>query len=168
MDDLQFDREIFLNKPVIYLSDLAKKDPRVLTRKSYLYLYNVLTVAVFYGLPVVQLVFTYQNVLNQTGQQDLCYYNFLCAHPLGFFSDFNHLFSNVGYGLFGLLFLGIVYRREVLHQDINFDRVSIFFIHTQILFVYSNILFSHAFCTKFSVCYSIHIVAAILFTTDEF
>lgn len=96
----------------------------MLTRKSYLYLYNVLTVAVFYGLPVVQLVFTYQKVLNETGQQDLCYYNFLCAHPLGFFSDFNHLFSNVGYVLFGVLFLGIVHRREVLHQDLNFDRVS--------------------------------------------
>lgn len=123
-DDIQFDREIFLNKPVIYLSDLARKDPRVLTRKSYLYLYNVLTVAVFYGLPVVQLVFTYQNVLNETGQQDLCYYNFLCAHPLGFFSDANHLFSNVGYMVFGLLFLWIVHRRERLHQDLNFDRVS--------------------------------------------
>lgn len=123
-DDVQFDREIFLNKPLIYLSDLARKDPRVLTRKSYLYLYNVLTVAVFYGLPVVQLVWTYQKVLNKTGQQDLCYYNFLCAHPLGFFSDFNHLFSNIGYVLFGVLFLGITHRRERLHQDLNFDRVS--------------------------------------------
>lgn len=60
--EIEFDREIFLNKPVIFLSDLARKDPRVLQRKSYLYLYNVLTVAVFYGLPVVQLVITYQKV----------------------------------------------------------------------------------------------------------
>jgi hypothetical protein len=25
-------------------------------------------------------------VLNQTGNEDLCYYNFLCAHPLGLLS----------------------------------------------------------------------------------
>lgn len=108
------------------MSDLARKDPRVLTRKSYLYLSNVVTVAVFYGLPVVQLVIYYQTVLNETGQQDLCYYNFLCAHPLGFFSDFNHLFSNIGYVLFGVLFLIIVRRRELLHHDLNFERVSFF------------------------------------------
>lgn len=44
------------------LSDLATKHPKVLKKKSYLYLYNVLTVAVFYGLPVVQLVIAYQRV----------------------------------------------------------------------------------------------------------
>lgn len=64
--EIDFDKEIFLSKPVIYLSDLARKDPRVLQRKSYLYLYNVLTVAVFYGLPVVQLVITYQKVIYNT------------------------------------------------------------------------------------------------------
>lgn len=62
--DAEFDRDVFMSKPEIFLSDLAKKDPRVLSRKSYLYLYNVLTVAVFYGLPVMQLVFTYQKVLS--------------------------------------------------------------------------------------------------------
>ncbi|KAG7295437.1 hypothetical protein JYU34_021612 [Plutella xylostella] len=32
-----------------------------------------------------------------TGAQDLCYYNFLCAHPLASLSDFNHVFSNICY-----------------------------------------------------------------------
>jgi hypothetical protein len=86
------DRVMRLGKSVIYLSDLARKDPRVHKYKSYLYLYNVLTVALFYGLPVIQLVVTYQRVLNETGEQDLCYYNFLCAHPVGVISDFNHVF----------------------------------------------------------------------------
>jgi hypothetical protein len=27
-----------------------------------------------------------EQVLNQTGNEDLCYYNFLCAHPLGLLS----------------------------------------------------------------------------------
>ncbi|NP_001099128.1 Sid-1-related C precursor [Tribolium castaneum] len=116
------DKSIRLGKSVVYLSDLARKDPRVHKYKSYLYLYNVLTVALFYGLPVIQLVVTYQRALNETGQQDLCYYNFLCAHPLGVISDFNHVFSNSGYVLLGLLFLGITYRREITHKDLNFER----------------------------------------------
>lgn len=89
---------------------------------------NIATIAVFYALPVIQLVITYQTVtpfpqsidhpwaptlalalawspwaslmparaflgpwpallcllqvVNVTGNQDICYYNFLCAHPL--------------------------------------------------------------------------------------
>lgn len=116
------DKQNRLYKSELYLCDLATKDPRVLKRKSYLYLYNVLTVAVFYGLPVVQLVITYQRVLNETGEQDLCYYNFLCAHPLGVVSDFNHVFSNSGYVFLGILFLWITYRRAILHADLDFDR----------------------------------------------
>ncbi|KAK5638986.1 hypothetical protein RI129_013281 [Pyrocoelia pectoralis] len=116
------DHQIILSKPVLYLSDLARKDPRILKKKSYFYLWHVLTVAVFYGLPVVQLVITYQNVLNDTGNQDLCYYNFLCAHPLGFISDFNHLFSNIGYIVFGILFILLVCKRERLHKDDTFEK----------------------------------------------
>lgn len=55
-------KEIILSKPVLYLSDLARKDPRILKKKSYQYLWHVLTIALFYGLPVVQLVITYQKV----------------------------------------------------------------------------------------------------------
>lgn len=117
------DRELVLGKPVLYLSDLARKDPRILTRKSNTYLWHVLTVALFYGLPAIQLVITYQKVLNDTGNQDMCYYNFLCAHPFGFFSDFNHIYSNLGYILFGFVFLWIVIRREKWHKDMDFDRV---------------------------------------------
>jgi len=55
-------------------------------------------------------------MLNETGNQDLCYYNFLCSHSFILgpwkFSDFNHIFSNVGYIFFGLLFILITYKRE--------------------------------------------------------
>ncbi|RZC36405.1 Sid-1-related C [Asbolus verrucosus] len=122
VSEVDNDKAIRLRKAVIYLSDLARKDPKVHRYKSYLYLYNVLTVALFYGLPVIQLVVTYQRVLNQTGQQDLCYYNFLCAHPLGVMSDFNHVLSNSGYVMLGFLFLGITHNRELTHNDINFDK----------------------------------------------
>ena len=44
------------------MSDLARKNPRVLAKKSQLYIYNLITIAVFYAVPVVQLVITYQKV----------------------------------------------------------------------------------------------------------
>ncbi|XP_017777403.1 PREDICTED: SID1 transmembrane family member 1-like [Nicrophorus vespilloides] len=121
-EDASSAREVIFNKPEVFLCDLARKDFRILKKKSYFYLWHVLTVAVFYGLPVVQLVITYQKVLNDTGNQDLCYYNFLCAHPLGFFSDFNHILSNVGYLLLGLLYICIIYRRQLWHKDLQFDQ----------------------------------------------
>lgn len=64
-------------------------------------------------------------MLNETGNQDLCYYNFLCSHSLKLgpwkFSDFNHIFSNIGYVFFGLLFILITYKREC---TIVYDKVS--------------------------------------------
>lgn len=116
LHDADSEKDIFRTKTCLYLCDLARKEPRILRKKSNLYLWNLLTVAVFYSLPVVQLVITYQMVLNRTGDQDLCYYNFLCAHPLGVLSDFNHVFSNIGYVLFGLLFILLTWRRDIMHR----------------------------------------------------
>jgi hypothetical protein len=48
--------------------DLARKNPRILRKKSQLYLWNLLTVAVFYSLPVIQLVITYQQVSDVHGK----------------------------------------------------------------------------------------------------
>ena len=50
-------------------------------------------------------VLNYQDKLVQSGDADMCYYNFLCSIPVGDVIDFNHIFSNVGYLFFGLLFL---------------------------------------------------------------
>ena len=83
-----------------------------LARKSNLYYWNLATIAIFYGLPVVQLMVTYQEMTNSTGNQDLCFYNFLCAHPLGMVTDFNHIYSNLGYVLLGILFMFVVLRRD--------------------------------------------------------
>lgn len=52
-------------------------------------------------------------ILNVSGSLDLCYYNFLCAHPAGRLSDFNHVFSNAGYLLLGALFMLQVKRRKM-------------------------------------------------------
>nr|XP_020645198.1 SID1 transmembrane family member 1 [Pogona vitticeps] len=93
----------------------TKVSPAGHLSKDFL-LRNIITIAVFYALPVIQLVITYQTVVNVTGNQDICYYNFLCAHPLGVLSAFNNILSNVGHLLLGFLFLLIVLRRDILHR----------------------------------------------------
>ena len=50
-------------------------------------------------------VLNYQEKLLQSGDADMCYYNFLCSIPVMDVVDFNHIYSNIGYLFFGLLFL---------------------------------------------------------------
>uniref|UniRef100_A0A8B9QBK1 SID1 transmembrane family member 1 n=1 Tax=Apteryx owenii TaxID=8824 RepID=A0A8B9QBK1_APTOW len=116
---------VFVIKPEDYacggsvpssIHDLSRKDRRIVSKKYKIYFWNIITIAVFYALPVIQLVITYQTVVNVTGNQDICYYNFLCAHPLGVLSAFNNILSNVGHMLLGFLFLLIVLRRDILHR----------------------------------------------------
>nr|XP_045004020.1 SID1 transmembrane family member 1 isoform X1 [Jaculus jaculus] len=116
MPDIESDKNIVRTKMFLYLSDLSRKDRRIVSKKYKIYFWNIVTIAVFYALPVVQLVITYQTVVNVTGNQDICYYNFLCAHPLGVLSAFNNILSNVGHVLLGFLFLLIVLRRDLLHR----------------------------------------------------
>ncbi|CAL1681359.1 unnamed protein product [Lasius platythorax] len=122
MEDALSDKDVIRTKIVLSVCDLARKEPRILRHKSRLYLYYLITVAVFYTLPVVQLAITYQRVLHTTGNQDMCYYNFLCAHPLGMLSDFNHVFSNFGYFLLGLLFIFLTYSREHNESDTDMTK----------------------------------------------
>lgn len=89
------------------------------SKSSSNYVWHVGIVALFYTLPVLQLVFTYQGILHVTGNEDICYYNFLCAHPLGFITDFNHVFSNIGYVFLGILFIIITYTKELLERSVQ-------------------------------------------------
>uniref|UniRef100_A0A3B3ZUK6 SID1 transmembrane family, member 2 n=1 Tax=Periophthalmus magnuspinnatus TaxID=409849 RepID=A0A3B3ZUK6_9GOBI len=116
LDDIDSDKNIVRTKKYLCVSDLARKDKRILSKKYQIYFWNIATIAVFYALPVIQLVITYQTVVNVTGNQDICYYNFLCAHPLGALSSFNNILSNLGYVLLGLLFLLIVLKRDIMHK----------------------------------------------------
>ncbi|XP_052472639.1 SID1 transmembrane family member 2 isoform X4 [Carassius gibelio] len=114
--DIDSDKNIVRTKKFLCVSDLSRKDKRILSKKYQIYFWNIVTIAVFYALPVIQLVITYQTVVNVTGNQDICYYNFLCAHPLGALSSFNNILSNLGYVLLGLLFLLIILQRDILHK----------------------------------------------------
>uniref|UniRef100_A0A8C8SBP3 SID1 transmembrane family member 2 n=1 Tax=Pelusios castaneus TaxID=367368 RepID=A0A8C8SBP3_9SAUR len=114
--DIESDKNVIRTKQYLSVADLARKDKRVLRKKYQIYFWNIATIAVFYALPVIQLVITYQTVVNVTGNQDICYYNFLCAHPLGNLSAFNNILSNLGYVLLGLLFLLIILQREISYN----------------------------------------------------
>lgn len=170
MPDAYSDKNVIRTKTFLFVADLSHKGSRFHGKKSQLYMWNLLIVgfknfdkeriftyfcifltraqvAVFYALPVLQLVIIYQKViyhfyylyhsinclyffrmqvLNDTGDQDLCYFNFLCAHPLGDLTDFNHVYSNLGYVLLGLLFIINTARRDVLRRQAqaNHDRLE--------------------------------------------
>ncbi|XP_018427572.1 PREDICTED: SID1 transmembrane family member 1 isoform X2 [Nanorana parkeri] len=116
--EMDSDKNVMRAKTFLYVSDLSVKDRRTISKKYKIYLWNIITIAVFYALPVVQLVITYQTVVNVTGNQDICYYNFLCALPLGVLSAFNNILSNMGHVMLGFLFLLIVLRRDLLHRSL--------------------------------------------------
>lgn len=92
-----------------YLQDNCKKCARDISKSTKRYVSTLAVVAAFYILPVLQFVLLYQQVLNDTGNEDLCYYNYMCLHPLGSLTTFNHMFSNIGYVMLGLLFIMIVH-----------------------------------------------------------
>ncbi|XP_048588404.1 SID1 transmembrane family member 1 [Nematostella vectensis] len=117
LHDLEHEKDIYRLRTGVTLSDLAKKKRKHLKKKYRLYHWNLVVIAVFYTLPVVQLVITYQKVLNSSGDQDICYYNFFCAHPAGVLSAFNNVYSNIGYVMLGILFFFLVLRRDRLHRQ---------------------------------------------------
>lgn len=121
-DDIDFlkdadqEKDVFRTKTELFVYDLSRKKYKKQARNYTIYWRNLLAISIFYGLPVLQLVFTYQKVLNVTGNLDICYYNFNCAHPWGLVSSFNNIFSNIGYVSLGILFLLLVYRRQLIYN----------------------------------------------------
>ena len=104
-----------------YLIDLATKSSKAtkndvkkttMFQKTSLYVYIVMMMALFYGIPAIQLVINYQEAMSDDGNQDICYFNFLCSIPVGVVKDFNHIFSNVFYIWFGVLFIFLVASKE--------------------------------------------------------
>ena len=104
-----------------FLIDLATKSSSVtkdnarnktMFQKTSLYVYIVLMMSLFYGIPAIQLVINYQEAMSKDGNQDICYFNFLCSIPIGVVMDFNHIFSNIFYLWFGVLFLILVASKE--------------------------------------------------------
>uniref|UniRef100_A0A8C5KEM2 SID1 transmembrane family, member 1 n=1 Tax=Jaculus jaculus TaxID=51337 RepID=A0A8C5KEM2_JACJA len=112
MPDIESDKNIVRTKMFLYLSDLSRKDRRIVSKKYKIYFWQGSEDRERKVL-ILRLIL---QVVNVTGNQDICYYNFLCAHPLGVLSAFNNILSNVGHVLLGFLFLLIVLRRDLLHR----------------------------------------------------
>lgn len=102
---------LFVQRGFIRVSDLSVKDYKHLQEKFRIYPTTVFTVAIFYSLPVIQLVVQYQVNIDAFGNEDICYFNFLCTRPLFNFTAFNNILSNVGYCVLGILFFIVVLRR---------------------------------------------------------
>ena len=94
------------------VADLTRRTHRQRDNKYRLYIWNLLTISAFYALPVVQLVFVWSTQV-AGGNQDLCWYNHLCARPFGPIYAFNSVFSNVGYFMLGFLFVLLVAHKHV-------------------------------------------------------
>ena len=117
-------------KTYLFVSDLSTKlnDPtktKSVYQKSQLYLGVLFLVSLFYSLPVLQMVFSFSYEQGATGNQDICYYNDLCRKPLGLVRDFNHVFSNLGYCVFGLLFMSIVLFKKLKYQKFLKENTNI-------------------------------------------
>ena len=99
------------------MDELARKQflYKSMFQKSDLYMWLVVAMGVFYGLPALQLVMAYQVKLLQSGDMDTCYFNFLCALPFHRVRDFNHIYSNIWYLGFGSLFVWLTFRRRQQH-----------------------------------------------------
>uniref|UniRef100_A0A914WGB4 SID1 transmembrane family member 1 n=1 Tax=Plectus sambesii TaxID=2011161 RepID=A0A914WGB4_9BILA len=116
LEDAKTDKSVARSKVNLMVSDLSLKPWKLRDKKYHLYTWNLLTIALFYALPVVQLVLTWQNTVRLSGDMDLCWYNYLCARPLFGIFAFNSIFSNIGYVMLGLLYLGMVKERELRYR----------------------------------------------------
>ena len=76
--------------------------------RSYGYLLVVPLLSVFYLIPSVQLVYAEWARSDDAGNIDRCWHNHGCARPFGILPDFNHTVSNVGYIIYGLVFIVLV------------------------------------------------------------
>ncbi len=133
VEDAESYKDVVRNKPYLKVHDLARKQPKLLDRKMMNYPRLIISIATFYVLPVIQLILLYQTVrvfvcsnLNETlfyfyflykqltksGNEDSCYFNFLCMIKSGPFAAFNNVFSNVGYVLLGIMFIIVVKKRS--------------------------------------------------------
>ncbi|CAF0758581.1 unnamed protein product [Brachionus calyciflorus] len=112
VEDAEAYKEVVRNKPNLKVHDLARKQPKLLDRKIMNYPRLIIAIATFYVLPVFQLVLLHQTQLTKSGNEDSCFFNFLCMIKSGPFAAFNNIFSNVGYILLGIMFIIVVKKRS--------------------------------------------------------
>jgi len=78
-------------------------------QRSKAYIYLIPLVSMFYLIPSAQMVYTEYIRSKESGNMEKCYLNYGCSRPYGIFTDFNHIVSNIGYIIYGIMFILIVY-----------------------------------------------------------
>ena len=87
---------------------MIKDDSYYRRQRSKIYLYLIPLLSLFYLVPSVQMVFAEQKRSKLSGNMEMCYLNYGCSRPYGMFDDFNHIISNVGYVIYGVVFVMLV------------------------------------------------------------
>jgi len=77
-------------------------------QRSKAFWYLVPLLSLFYLIPSCQMVFAEQQRARSTGNLEQCFLNYGCSRPWWIFDDFNHVISNIGYIMYGLVFLVLV------------------------------------------------------------
>ena len=77
-------------------------------QRSKVYLYLVPLLALFYLIPSVQMVLAEQRRARDTGDMEMCFLNYGCSIQWGDFEDINHIVSNGGYIIYGVVFILLV------------------------------------------------------------
>ena len=99
--------------------EYEEEDDWKMYHQNELYIWMVLLMVVCYCIPAMQLVFKYQNYMVESGNYDVCYYNFRCAIRTSNLLDFNHIFSNIAYIIFGIVFNIIVRQRYNRYKELK-------------------------------------------------
>ena len=86
------------------------------TISSTLHSWLVIIIGLFFAVPAIQITYSQNYLLLTTGDEDICYFNYRCANPIRThwieISDFNHVFSNIHYVIFGFVVLILAWDRR--------------------------------------------------------
>ena len=111
-----------------------EKNSRTTYAQNELYSRLVVIVGAIFTVLAVQVLIKQQQYIGLSGDRDYCYFNYLCSIPIYMTNrldfhhsvnySFNHIFSNIGYVLFGIAFLFIVWYKERKWNSINLKEVK--------------------------------------------
>ena len=87
---------------------VQEENERHKERRSKSYLYLVPLLSLFYIVPSAQKIFAEAQREKDTGSEEGCFSNYGCSRSWWIFDDFNHIISNCGYVIFGIVFIFLV------------------------------------------------------------
>ena len=76
-----------------------------------------LSIGIFFSIPMLQSTMFKETMIGTIGDQDVCFQNYLCSIPVLGIDGFNHMVSNSGYLILGLVFFALNYRSNVMDQS---------------------------------------------------